>query len=43
MELRGNRTPDLLDANENNWAFVDVDRVGIVNNQQVTRLATLAT
>jgi hypothetical protein len=35
-------TPDLLDANETNWAFVAVDRVGFVNNQQVKRLATLA-
>jgi hypothetical protein len=33
----------LLDANETNWTFADVDGVGFVNNQQVKRLAVLAT
>ena len=33
---------DLLDANESTWAFVAVDRVGCLNNEQVKRLATLA-
>ena len=28
---KGIRTPDLLDANENNWAFITVDRVGNPN------------
>jgi hypothetical protein len=37
------RTPDLLDANETNWAFVFVERVGFVNNSLVKRLTTLAT
>jgi len=40
---KGIRTPDLLDANETNWAFADVDCVGLANNQQVKRLAALAT
>jgi hypothetical protein len=29
---RENRTPDLLDANESNWTFVAVGRVGRVRN-----------
>lgn len=33
---------DLLDANETTCAVVDVDRVGFVDNQQVKRLAALA-
>jgi hypothetical protein len=34
-------TTGLLDANETNWAFVVVDGVGRVNNQQVRTLARL--
>jgi hypothetical protein len=33
---------DLLDANEWTWVFVAVGRAGRVKNQQVKRLATLA-
>jgi hypothetical protein len=38
-----NQTSDLLDANETNWAFVDVERVGFVDNSLVKRLRALAT
>ena len=37
----GNRTPDLLDANETTWTFEVVDCVGRVNNSQVNRLEAL--
>jgi hypothetical protein len=43
VEPHGDLGPDLLDANETNWAFVSVDRMGVVGNQQVKRLAALAT
>jgi len=35
------RRSDLLDANESNWTFADVDDVGHVNNSQVKTLAAL--
>jgi hypothetical protein len=38
----GNRTPDLLDANENNWAFVTESCAGCALNLQFRPLATLA-
>jgi hypothetical protein len=37
----GNRTPDLLDANETNWAFDAVYSVGCVENLLVRELAAL--
>ena len=39
---RGALSADLLDANESNWTFVAVDRVGYDEEQQVKRLAALA-
>jgi len=38
----GLTTLDLLDANEWTWAFMCVDRVGVVSNRQVRRLTALA-
>jgi hypothetical protein len=35
-------TPDLLDANESTWAFVEVDGVGCDENYEVRTFATLA-
>jgi hypothetical protein len=34
--------PDLLDANESNWAFVGVDRVDLTENRHVKDFVTLA-
>ena len=34
--------PDLLDANESTWAFVEVDGVGCDENYEVRTFATLA-
>jgi hypothetical protein len=39
---KGNRTPDLLDANESTWAFIRVDLVDRVKNFQVRALTALA-
>ena len=39
---KGNRTLGLLDANETTWAFVDVERVGLVDNSLARRLAASA-
>jgi hypothetical protein len=38
---KGNRTPDLLDANENHWAFVTESCVGCAMNLQFRLLAML--
>ncbi|BBY13836.1 hypothetical protein MMARJ_45760 [Mycobacterium marseillense] len=40
---KGNRTPDLLDANESTWAFGTACNVGRVKFLQVDGLATLGT